>query len=248
MKECIQKAHLMYDLGLVRRGVLSVDLFFGLHLQNSIDIYNKTGDLQDGLDYLDSLTSWPTTKKKNITVAKVMLRIYANTDRDRNSRTQSEQEFSFRVGTHEWLGRFDSMLTHTDGLYVEENKTTKPAFFQTKPNDQFISYYIGSLYKFDTTQGVITNVFNLDKRCIDRIYITYMEEEVETWLAETALYLDFYELCTERGIYPKMPSSCLMYGPQYACPYISLCTSTTFTFPYIFDSFAINEEAKSLSW
>jgi hypothetical protein len=248
MKECITKAHFMYDLGLVRHGAQDVNLFFGLALQNAIDIYNKTGDLQDGLDYLDSLTNWPTTKKKNITVAKVMLRIYANTNHDKDKRTQSEQEFTFRVGTHEWRGRFDSVLTHTEGLYVEENKTTKPAFFQAKPNDQFIAYYIGAQTKFDTVHGVITNVFNLDKRCIDRMYIHYADEEVDTWRAETALFLDFYESCCERGVFPKMPSSCLMYGPQYVCPYAMLCTATNLTFPYLFEKFAVNEEAKSLSW
>lgn len=252
IKECPLKAHYTYDLGLIRHGGFNEDTYFGARLHDAIDIYNKTTDVEDSINYINSL-DWPiTSRKKSKAVAILLIKQYPKLNLGGYTRVHSEQEFEFNLaGYHTWRGRFDSVLQHpTEDIAVEEDKTTNPRFLQLRPNDQFISYVIGASYKLKKkVRTIIINDFNVEKLSIQRMPITFSDDEIELWLEETHHELDCYESYYYSGIYPKRPSSCLLYGKDHPCQFLMLCSSPpSMTQPLINKFYSINETARELAW
>lgn len=249
IKECPYKAHLKYNLGLARIGHMNVDTFFGAILHDAIDVYNKTGDIEDGIKCLQSV-EWPPHKVKNTSRAIVLLRIYVKESPTDGSRKFSEREFSFPIGNHTWKGRFDSLLENNNGEFVEENKTTKPRFLQLKPNDQFISYVYGAQILYNKRfAGIIINDLDPEKIALTRQYISYTDAEFEHWLKETEVALNAFEFYNETSTYPKHPNSCNSYGVDHQCEFYTLCTTPKDMVEKMMQTqYGIDRKSKELSW
>ncbi len=246
-KECPKKAFFMYETGLVRNGGKSIDLFFGSVVHDAIDLFNKTGDIHDSDMYIDSL-QWPIAKKKTPALAKLFIRLYRKKTNGAN-KIFSEREFQFTIGDHIWRGRWDGLTAMLEGILVDENKTTNWRFFIPKPNDQLTSYYKAARLKFgNEVIGILLNDFDVDKAEIKQQVIRFSDEEVSRWEKETINELAYFEKCREINNWPKRPSSCLLYGLDYPCPYVPLCQSPHTEDFLIEKWFTIDEQAKGLSW
>jgi hypothetical protein len=247
-KECERKALFAYEMGLVRNGSMPIDLLFGSTVHDAIDLFNKTGDLKDAFTLIDSIP-WPAHKTKKPTLAQTFLRMYAN-----KKLTQkyilSERDFSFSLGPHSWIGRWDGLSVQPDGIYVEENKTTNPRFFRYKPNDQLIAYYKGARVRFgDQVKGVIVNDFDVDRVDIVRRIVRFSPEELENWEAETIFKLDQYEASRTYNIWPQRGSACLLYGIDHPCSYTTICESPISGVQAIMERcYVVNKEHKELAW
>ncbi|HBR21589.1 MAG TPA: hypothetical protein DD713_03330 [Nitrospiraceae bacterium] len=246
-KECPAKAHFMYELGLARSGGKSIDLLFGSIVHDAIDMYNKTGDIQDAFALIDSI-KWPPSTKKNPALAKVFVRLYV---RKQNGKKKlfSERLFSFFLGQHEWRGRWDGLTLETYGLLIDELKTTNWRFFISKPNDQFISYYKAARERFgEQVHGILLYDFDVARADVKQEVIRFTDDEVKVWEEETLLEIDFYDRCQRNQVWPKRPASCLLYGINYPCPYIPLCQSPNTAEMLMRKMFVVSEEARTLSW
>jgi hypothetical protein len=246
-KECPRKAYFMYELGLVRGGSPSIDLLFGYIVHDGVDMLNKTGDLKDAFALIDQI-QWPPAKKKTPGLAKTFLKLYIKKQIG-IQKILSERDFRFFIGHHEWRGRWDGIDLLTEGLFVEENKTTRPRFFQPKPNDQLISYYKAGRLRFgDEVKGILINDFDVDKADIKQQFVRFTNEEVDLWEQETYQILNTYEAYRHTEVWPQHPSSCLLYGIDYPCPYIPLCSSPITASHLQEKLFVVNQEAIDLSW
>lgn len=247
-KECERKAYFAYESGLVRRGKVHIDLLFGSTVHDALDLFKKTEDLKDAFALIDSI-DWPPHKTKKPNIAKTFIRMYANKGYMKNQ-ILSEREFSFSIGSHTWQGRWDGIDSLPDGLYVEEDKTTNPRFFQFKPNDQLIAYYKGACARFgDQVKGVVVNDFDVEKVDIVRRFVRFSQEEVDRWEQETIFKIDQYEYSRTHNIWPQRGSACLLYGIDHPCNFQMLCTSPVNTLQTMIEKcYAVNQEHKELRW
>jgi len=244
-KLCPARAHYAYDLGLVRKGAKpSPDLIFGKAIHKAVEVFHKTGSLDEALQALKDFT-FPPHKDKTFERAQILVTMYVQGNP--LNIVEPEKDFSFKIGRHTWKGRFDGIAEVNGALYVAEHKTTKPFYLQTKPNDQFISYWAGAKITNKDVQGVIINNFDVERCEVRRILVSFSWEEFERWREETKMVLSFYQLCKTRKTFPKVPSSCLAYSRE--CPYRILCNAEPSIHERIIaDFFDINLEARDLSW
>jgi hypothetical protein len=246
-KECPAKAHFMYELGLVRPGRKSIDLLFGSIVHDAIDMFNKTGDLQDAFSLIESV-EWPPSNKKTPALAKLFVRLYAKRQQGAQ-KIFSERDFKFFLGSHEWRGRWDGLTIMQEGIFIDELKTTNWRFFIPKPNDQFISYYKAARERFgDQVKGIYLYDFDVQRADIKQEVIRFTDAEVEIWEKEALLDIDYFERCKKADIWPKRASSCLLYGLDYPCAYIPICQSPATAEMLTRKMFTISEEARTLSW
>ena len=146
--------------------------------------------------------------------------------------------------------KFDSLYKPSNSTYVGEVKTTNRWFLHTDPNDQFISYYIGAKRKYPRLQGVY--IFNFDPEKVDvggTIFVP-SQFKIDEWLEETKVAADYFQLCIDKETFPKNPAGCFIYGKQYPCDFLDLCTSNDYGTrqAIIKNNFVVNEEAVNLSW
>ena len=244
MKLCIARAHFMYDLGLVRTGGSpNPDLFFGSAMHKAIEIFHKQG-LREAKIHLNELV-FPPHGKKTLGCAISLIEIYAASKPPKL--LVAEKDFTYKIGHHEWKGRFDGIAKVNNSLYVVEHKTTNPFYLLMKPNDQFISYWAGARIYFDDVAGVLINSLDPARREVNRYLITFSVEELEEWREETKLLLSFYSLCKTKGAFPKTPSACKAFSRD--CPYLPICTATSGQKQLVIDRcYNVCREQKELDW
>ena len=221
-KRCERLFYWKYIAGIypkitVKRG----DLYFGVKMHEAIDKFHK-GGYEAGLRVFDDYDLTEATKDKNPQSGRMLYDDYVSNPFDMVS---TEKEFKFLVGSHTWGGRFDGICEMKGGLYVVDHKTTRWGFRQFKPNDQFISYYLGAKIFYPEVIGVIVNELNVDKGKCERRIITYNKEEVDEWLKETKVFISYICRCKSSGIWPKT-ADCYKYGNR-ECPYHVLCTANS---------------------
>lgn len=245
-KTCPRKAYYKYKLGLLRNGSNSSDLGFGKAVHAGIEAFHLTGDINEAIKVCLSF-QYPTTAKKNQTTAMALLHIYKA--KNNISIVEPEIAFEFPIGKHTWKGKLDGLGQHSadNQIYVVEHKTTNPRMLMLKPNDQFISYFIGSNHVYDQeVVGVAVNNLDPDKIALNKLIVTYAKSEVDYWLRETEFVIDYYAFCESSGNWPRNPNACSLYGR--ACQYHELCQNPTHDSQLIKQLYAVNEEALNLSW
>lgn len=219
---CVAESYYRYHLGLVPHGKrANKDLFFGTAVHRGIEI----GLLQsenDALAYLDSLL-WPPAKVKTKDCAKILVRKFLSTFKDTVLYTEKLSEFSF--GSHTWRLRYD-IISENDGVIVNENKTTNPSYLITKPNSQFISYYISGQREFPSFNRF--KVYNLDPAFMEIhiLPVYFSKAEITEWLVATERFVDYLEGCFTKKILPMNGSACIRFY-THLCPYYDICSSST---------------------
>lgn len=234
----------MYDLGLVLKGGgANPDLFFGSAVHKAIELYHKKGK-DEAVEYLMGL-DFPSHGVKCKTNAITLLNMYEASKPPKL--LVAEKNFTFRIGRHEWRGRFDGIAKVNGALYVIEHKTTKPYYLQFKPNDQFISYWMGARVYFSDVAGVLVNSLDPQRLEVNRYLVSFNTDELEQWREETKLLLSFYSLCSTKGVFPKTPSACKAFGRD--CPYLPLCKADSSQKQLIINRcYNISREQKELAW
>ena len=244
MKLCKARAHYMYDLGLVKKSDgVNPDLFFGSAIHKAIETYHKVG-FAAAKEFLEGQT-FQYHPKKTPSAAMTLLELYVASKPPKL--LVAEKNFSFKIGRHEWRGRFDGIAKVDGSLFVIEHKTTSPYYLLLKPNDQFISYWAGARVYFSEVAGVLINSLDPSRLEVNRYLVTYTPEELEAWREETKLLLSFYQLCRTKGVFPRTPSACKAYGRD--CPYLPLCNSHISMQQMIIDRcYNVCREQKELDW
>jgi len=244
MKLCFARAHYAYDLGLVLKGGgKNPDLLFGTAIHKAIEKFHKEGK-EEALAFLQDM-EFPQHGVKNRINAITLLNMYVASKPPKL--LVAEKDFTFKIGRHEWRGRFDGIAKVNGELYVVEHKTTKPYYLQFKPNDQFISYWAGAKVYFSEVAGILINSLDPHRLEVNRYLITFTLDELKRWRQETKLLLSFYTLCTTKGVFPKSPFACKAFGRD--CPYTPLCKADPSQKQLIIDRcYNISREQKELDW
>lgn len=247
-KQCPAKVCYKYEMGLtpIRTGATGQtknDLEFGRLIHEAIEKFHLT-DLSTALDYINQ-NSIVETKRKNLRTAKALIKAYAtSTSLEMES---LEKDFTFKVGSHTWKGRFDGTGFFQGKRWVAEHKTTNPFYLLTKPADQFIAYWIGALVHYQEVEGVLINSLDVDKLEVTQYPVTFTWEEKEEWREETKLLAETYKRYRTKGVFPRYPGACLSYNSM--CPYIPLCSEPEGNRQIIMDRcYEVNESMKNLEW
>lgn len=244
-KQCIAKSYYRYELGLRRRGNgKSVDLAFGSLVHNAVEKYLKEG-YEKASEYLDREEFYGSGVKTKGT-ARILLNLFRMKFHDEF--ICSEQYFKIYL-TEDFtlIGKFDFMARGSFGTYVGEIKTSQPYYLISKPDDQFISYYMAAREIWPQTQNVI--LYNLDPSQMELVLtpISFSADEVKEWQEETKAFLSYYKNCVESGNIVRSPGACLDYG--YRCEYMDLCTTSKRIREVLVDNaFEVDEEQKNLAW
>lgn len=246
VKNCPAKACYKYELGLVpitKTKSGRNDLDFGRLVHNSIEVYHSDG--QDAaLDVIEE-SDFHETQRKNRSTAKALIRNYILTNHV--EMISMEKSFQFKIGSHTWQGRFDGIGIYQGGKWVIEHKTTNPYYLQTKPNDQFIAYWLGAMIYYQDIEGVLINNLDCDKLKVNRIPVRFSKEEKEEWIDEMKMTAESYKRCKTKGIFPRNEQACFMYNSQ--CPYLPLCSEVEGTRQIIIERcYEVNEKIKNLAW
>ena len=255
-KRCPALAYYQYGLGLTPdTEEKDIDLAFGSLVHDATDLFHKTGDVNDSLQFIES-SSLPTGhKRKTKPVAKALIQSYVRKYpevRVVESETTNliGQDLSFKIGHHLWKLRIDSILLYQNRLWVGENKTTRRDYLLVRPNDQFISYYIAAKTVDPEISGIMLNIFDSEVVGVDSIFFTPSKEECAEWLVEMEFTIDELERCAYENIFPRDGNSCYKYGPKKACFCLPLCQarSQVDRDRLIQKYYTVNEEAVNLSW
>lgn len=246
-KSCPKRAFYRYEKGLyVKTDKVNPDLFFGTVIDQLVETYHLEG-FEVAEDQLNSIRDWPDHPKKTYQTAKMLLVAYAK-NKIPMTYVKPQQSFSFDLGEHVWIGRYDGVGEKNGKLWLIEHKTTKPLFLVTKPNDQFISYFIaGRIHYGPDLEGMVINSFDVETKDVKRIFIHYTDEEVDAWKEETKIWADNYERYREMDCFPKNPSSCYQYGRN--CEFRDLC-ETSPKMARILESslYSVNDKLKNMAW
>lgn len=244
IKLCPQRAHFSYDLGLVSKNAKpSIDLVFGTIVHKSIELFHKQSK-EAALEYLHEVEFEQTNAKSRLK-AITLFNSYVETEP--LDLIDYEKDFTFKIGKHVWKGRFDGVANLFDSLYIVDHKTTNPYFLSTKPDDQFIAYWMGGRIFYHEVKGVIVNSLDPASLVVKRIIVSYTKDEFEHWRDETKLLLAFYQRCFNVGIFPKTPKACIAYGRQ--CPFRILCTSPPEVHERIIERYYdVSVEKKEKNW
>lgn len=255
-KRCNALCYYQYGLGLITDADEgNIDLAFGTLVHDAVDMFHKTGDINDALTLIENVTLPSNHKRKNSAIAKALLREYVKRYPDiklHESETQSIQghDLNFNVGRHLWKLRMDSVITYQNRLWMGENKTTNRAYILIRPNDQFISYYIAAKKVNSDISGVMISVFDPEIVNVDAIFFTPSASECETWCKEMEFTIDSIEACAEKEIFPTNPYACLQFGFNRSCYCLPLCQARSVEERdrLIQKYYKVNEEAVNLSW
>ena len=244
-KQCPAKAYYRYELGLRKKNTSKgVDLLFGSMLHDAIDAFHTTEDARAGLDVINS-TELPFDKIKNQANGRALYVKYVKENPIQV--ISSEKSFSFKIGNHDWVGRFDGVGKFNGLLYVLEHKTTKPMYLQTKPNDQFIAYWAGALIFYNDISGIIINSLDPTKIALERIFVNYSREEFYEWRDEMKATIEYYVRCRTKGSFPRHPFSCKMFNRQ--CIFHEICSEPAVSRQTIINMlYEEDKQSKELSW
>jgi hypothetical protein len=246
IKTCLAKAAYKYVLGIVPlskgKGIRN-DLDFGKLMHFSIETYHTEG--YDKAVRVIEDTIFHETKRKNKHVAKVLLQKY--TEKTTVEMISLEKPFRFKIGSHTWEGRFDGIGRFNGKLWVIEHKTTNPFYLQTKPNDQFIAYWLGAKVYYRQVSGVLINNLDCDKLEVNIIPVTFSDVEKDEWIDEMKMTAEHYKRCLTKGIFPRNEASCYMYNSM--CPYLPLCSEPEGPREMVQSRcYEVNEKLKNLAW
>ncbi len=254
-KRCCALAYYQYVLGLTPdvEGK-SQDLAFGSLVHDASDMFNKTGDVKDSFSYIEGY-ELPFDKRKNKAVAKALIRSYAKQFAG-TVFTESEssmllgQDLTFPIGRHFWRLRLDGVAIYQGKTWLTENKTTQNNYLLTRPNDQFLSYYIAAKRIDPSISGIMLTHFDVDTVRVTRSYITPTKDEIDEWLIETEFFIDYMEHCAWEGIFPTNPMACLQFGYRKPCYCLPLCQARSHEERHylIHKYYKVNNEAIDLSW
>lgn len=255
-KRCPALAYYEYGLGLTPdTDEPSVDLTFGSLVHDAVDIYHKTGDVKDAISLIENTTLPGNHKRKNVSVAKALIQQYSKKYPnikllESETTTLAGQDLPFKVGSHLWRLRIDSIIIHESRKWVGENKTTKRDYLLIRPNDQFISYYIAAKNVDPDISGIMVNSFDPEIVTVDSIFFTPSKSECSQWLKEMEFTIDHLERCAYENVFPTNPYACLQFGARKACYCLPLCQARSIDDKerLIQKFYKINEEAVNLSW
>jgi len=243
-KQCPAKAAYKYELGItpIQSGQ-SNDLDFGALVHQAIEIYHNHS-LDEAVSLIES-SGMSETRRKNRSTAKALLKTYVSTNPVKMERLESD--FTFKIGSHQWKGRFDGIGIYNGGRYVIEHKTTNPQYLILKPNDQFIAYWLGGFIYYQDIQGVLINSLDCDKLQVTRYPITFSKEEKEEWIEEMKAIAETYKRYKTKGIFPRNPASCFAYNRL--CAYYPLCQEPEGTREMVMRKcYQHNSKMKNLEW
>ncbi len=154
-----------------------------------------------------------------------------------------EKPFKLKLSDDiELRGRYDLVAKDSDGIYIGEYKTTIPYYLLSKPDDQFIIYYLAGNQEFGNVEKVV--LCNLDPNNIDvsLSIITYTKQEIEDWRQEMITFLDYYQSCIDKKVLVKTPQACLAFGRR--CEFYDLCTANSYVRDVLIKNYyTINEKA-----
>lgn len=244
-KQCPSRAYYRYERGLRKKSYgVSIDLEFGKMLHEAIENFHKFEDVNSGLEVINE---WelPFHKVKNQNTGRAL---YLKYTRENPVEVLSfEKEFSFKIGNHDWFGRFDGIGKYNDNLYVLEHKTTNPRFLQTKPNDQFIAYWAGAMIFYHDIAGLMINSLDPSKIHFERHFVNFSMDEFYEWRDEMKVVAEYYARCKGKGKFPRYPQSCTMYNRL--CPFHEICCEPEVSREVIIQAlYEVDEEALNLSW
>lgn len=242
-KRCVALAYYRYYLGLsTKDATQNIDLFFGKELHNAIQISFEQS-LEAGLEHLDQLL-WPPSKTKTkITAMNLLRQLHYKFD---YNVVACEQDFSFPLDNDEWFGRYDMIAEKYDERYVLEFKTTNPYYLLIKPNDQFITYYIGARQDFNIN-GML--VVSLDPSEVEVTFVPvkFSQEDINEWTREFSIWKEYFKRCVVSGVLPKNPTSCFDYNRK--CEFFELCLSNKRMRDNIMNNrFIVDENLKEMRW
>ena len=218
-KSCPAKFNYRYIKGLrSRQAYKNVDTYFGTMLHLSLELYHQEG-------YNQAMTVWEdydqtlANDKKNPNTGRVLVDKYIQSPLNPIC---LEKNFTFKIGNHDWQGRFDMIAEYNGVKMVVDHKTTSYGFDQLKPNDQFMSYFLGAKIYYKDVEGLIVQVFNVSNMTIERKITSFSVEEVKEWQDETKLLLAYMTRCKNAECFPKS-KNCTFFGKD--CVFKVLCTS-----------------------
>ena len=220
-KRCPKKFYWTYIRGIApNQKHTKNDLYFGQMLHKAVEVYFEEG-LEAALEVWSSYDVEQSDRDKNAEIGLILTQMLP--EKFDYKCLCTERPFTINVGVHQWKGRFDGVIEWSGGLYVVDHKTTRWSFRQTKPNDQFISYYLGGKVYYKDVIGLIVNEFNVTSLDISKKIIQFSDDEVNEWINETKAILAFIARCISSKVFPKTPD-CFKYNTQ--CPYLQLCNSS----------------------
>ncbi len=244
-QRCVAEAYYKYYLGLQPKGSKqNKDLFFGKAVHRAIEIALHN-NVDEAVEYLDSLMWPPSPGKKSKSNAIILTRAFSRWFPYELVDTEVEHEV--KVGGHIWRGRFD-VIAKKDGLIFIDNKTTNSNYLLIRPNMQFSGYAKAAKELYPDYSRF--EVINLDPEMLEvTAYPFRMTDEMqEEWEQELIKFVDYVEDCFTSGIVPKSDSQCIRFG-RYMCPYYDLCTSTkTIKEKVIENCYEVSQEQKELAW
>jgi hypothetical protein len=198
---------------------------FGTLVHKALEIYANEASLKSALDFLDEQSSrFQNGTFKNIDVAKVLVRKEVH-NLEEYDLIEPEKDFSFQIGNHFWIGRFDLVAKKNNLIYIIDYKTTGDNNFQIRPNNQILSYFVGAkkVFKENEIGGIIIHLLKANTQEIQNYLIQPTFDEIEEWKDDTIFTLNNIEKCITTGIFPKIPYNCHQYNR--ACEYLPLCQS-----------------------
>lgn len=222
---CPQYGYYKYILQLEKDreggGNIGSSLAFGQVVHKALEDYGKGGDKDK---VINGIYSHPDSRyltgKKNLMAADVLVRKEIQV-LEKYDIVGVEESFQFTLGNHFWIGRWDSVVKDNGLVYVIDYKTTMDNEFNLRPNDQIVSYYIGATEKYGDVGGVYIHLLRVADGSVNIFLVRPTKDEVWEWRDEKLFQLKQIEDYINRGIFPKNPSSCHMYGR--ACEYLPLC-------------------------
>lgn len=142
--------------------------------------------------------------------------------------------YEFHTGDKLHLcGHIDRLVTFKDRLWVTDYKTSgypldKKFFNKFNPHNQMTLYTIASQIHFEQpTEGIIIDGIQLlvgsTRFARGLSYRTAMQ--LEDWLTDLYLFLDYYDLCAERGAFPKCDMESVCNAFFKPCIFKEACTA-----------------------
>lgn len=129
---------------------------------------------------------------------------------------------------YRFSGRIDKLASINDELYVVERKTTDAMlsdyyFNRYSPNTQ-VSAYIWALSEFLGVRisGVMIEAFQtaVSFTRIERGIVHRSRDQLQEFVANTAMYLNHADEYHETGVWPMNESACMLYG---GCKFRPVC-------------------------
>ncbi|RLA76242.1 MAG: hypothetical protein DRG33_08070 [Deltaproteobacteria bacterium] len=241
-KECPAKAHLRYEMGLVRVGEPSVHLTVGKWMHEAIAKFHLEG-FDQAAELLRSKPWASLTPHRNKNLQKALSLLYTYARVATWKMEEVERPFNYWLRGYEWRGRFDGLGWWNGDLWIIEHKTSSLPDFQTKPNDQLPLYLLAAHQEGLKVEGILLNLLDFTHLAVTPHPITFTQDELNEWQAEAILVADYYRTCAARGVWPRQTRFCGQ------CPYLPICSASPEVRGRIIEGFyEVDEEALNKDW